>query len=114
MTRRYCLALDLKNDAGLIAEYERYHRKVWPEITHSIRESGVEDMEIYRVGNRLFMVMEVSDEFSFEAKADADGANPRVQEWEALMGGFQQPLPWAKPGDKWLRMERIFKLEERG
>ena len=113
MTRRYCLALDLKDDAGLIAEYERYHQKVWPEITRSIRESGVEEMEIYRVGNRLFMVMEVSDEFSFETKADADGANPRVQEWEALMGKFQQPLPWARPGEKWLRMERIFKLEER-
>ena len=114
MTRRYCLALDLKDDADLIAEYERYHQEVWPEITHSIRESGIGDMEIYRVGNRLFMVMEVSDEFSFEAKADADGASPRVQEWEALMGKFQQPLPWALPGEKWLRMERIFKLEERG
>ena len=86
MTRRYCLALDLKDDAGLIAEYERYHQEVWPEITRSIRESGIEDMEIYRVGDRLFMVMEVSDDFSFEAKADADRANPRVQEWEALMG----------------------------
>ncbi len=114
MTRRYCLALDLKNDSGLIAEYERCHQEVWPEITHSIRESGIQDMEIYRVGNRLFMVMEVSDEFSFEAKAAADGANPRVQEWEALMGKFQQPLPWAGPGEKWLRMKRIFKLEEQG
>ena len=111
MTRRYCLALDLKDDAGLISEYERYHQEVWPEITRSIRESGIEDMEIYRVGNRLFMVMEVSDEFSFEAKADADGANPRVREWEELMGKFQQPLPGAMPGEKWLRMERIFKLE---
>ena len=111
MTRRYCLALDLKDDAGLIAEYERYHQEVWPEITRSIRESGIEDMEIYRVGDRLFMVMEVSDDFSFEAKADADRAKPRVQEWEALMGKFQQPVPGAMPGEKWLQMERIFKLE---
>jgi L-rhamnose mutarotase len=114
MTRRYCLALDLKDDPGLIAEYERHHQEVWPEITHTIRESGIEEMEIYRAGNRLFMVMEVSDEFSFEAKADADGANPRVQEWEALMGKFQRPLPWVMPGEKWLRMKRIFKLEEQG
>jgi L-rhamnose mutarotase len=111
MTRRYCLALDLRDDAGLIAEYERYHRKVWPEITESIRESGIEDLEIYRVGNRLFMVMEVSDDFSFDAKADADRANPRVREWEELMWRFQQPLPWAPSGEKWLKMERIFKLE---
>jgi len=112
MTRRYCFALDLKDDAGLIAEYEGYHRKIWPEITSSIRESGVEDMEIFRSGNRLFMVMEVSDDFSFEAKEEADRHNPRVAEWEALMWEYQQRLPWAEPGEKWIRMERIFKLDQ--
>jgi L-rhamnose mutarotase len=110
MTRRYCLALDLKGDPDLIAEYERHHERVWPEITRSIRDAGIEDMEIYRIGNRLFMVMEVSEEFSFETKAAADRADPRVQEWEALMWKYQQPLPMAKPGEKWLLMERIFKL----
>ena len=111
MTRRYCLALDLKDDPDLIADYERHHESVWPEITRSIRGAGIEDMEIYRVGNRLCMVMEVSEEFSFEAKAAADRADPRVQEWEALMWKYQQPLPMARPGEKWLLMERIFKLE---
>jgi L-rhamnose mutarotase len=110
MSRRYCFALDLKDDPTLIAEYERYHERVWPEITRSIHDAGIEDMEIYRVGNRLFMVMEVSDDFSFEAKAAADETDPRVQEWEELMWQYQQPLPLAKPGEKWLRMERIFKL----
>ena len=111
MNRRHCLALDLKDDPDLIAEYERHHREVWPEITRSIRASGIESMEIYRIGNRLFMVMEVSEGFSFEAKAEADRADPRVQEWEALMWRFQQPLPGAARGEKWIRMERIFKLE---
>lgn len=111
MTRRYCLALDLKDDPDLIAEYERHHENVWPEITRSIRDAGIEDMEIYRVGNRLFMVMEVSEDFSFEAKAAADRADPRVQEWEALMWKYQRPLPIAKSGEKWLLMERIFKLD---
>ena len=78
MTRRHCLALDLKDDPDLIAEYERHHREVWPEITRSIRESGIEGMEIYRIGNRLFMVMEVSEDFSFETKAEADRTDPRV------------------------------------
>jgi L-rhamnose mutarotase len=111
MTRRHCLALDLKDDPDLIAEYERHHREVWPEITRSIRESGIEGMEIYRIGNRLFMVMEVSEDFSFETKAEADRTDPRVQEWETLMWRFQQPLPGAGPGEKWIRMERIFKLD---
>mgnify|MGYP001814703689 CR=1 FL=1 len=111
MTHRYCFALDLKDDPALIACYERHHRDVWPEILDSIRGSGIQDMEIYRVGNRLFMVMEVSDGFSFEAKGEADRADPRVQEWEALMWKYQEPLPWAKPGEKWVLMERIFTLE---
>ncbi len=111
MTRRFCLTVDLKDDADLVAEYKRYHEKIWPEITHSIKDAGIEDMEIYLLGTRMFMIMEVNENFSFEAKAASDRTNPKVQDWEKLMWKFQQPLPQAKPGEKWLLMERIFKLE---
>jgi L-rhamnose mutarotase len=111
MNRRYCLALDLQDDPQLIAEYKSYHERVWPEIAQSIRDSGIVDMEIYLLGTRLFMIMEVSEHFSFEAKAEADRDNPKVQEWERLMWKFQRPLPQAKPGEKWILMERIFKLD---
>lgn len=112
MTRRYCLTLDLKDDPKLIAEYKRYHQKIWPEITKSIRDAGIEDMEIYLRGTRMFMIMDVGDQFSFERKADADRGNPKVQEWEALMWKFQQPLPAARPGEKWQLMQKVFKLEK--
>ena len=72
MRRRFCLTLDLKNDPALIAEYKRYHQKIWPEITQSIKDSGIEDMEIYLLGTRMFMIMEVNEGFSFEAKGQAD------------------------------------------
>ena len=112
MSRRFCLTLDLKDDPKLISEYKRYHERVWPEITESIKDSGIEDMEIYLLGTRMFMIMDVSDSFSFDKKAKSDKHNPKVQEWEKIMWKFQQALPQAKPGEKWLRMERIFKLEE--
>jgi L-rhamnose mutarotase len=112
MSKRYCLTLDLQDDPQLIADYKRYHEKIWPEITRSIKDSGIEDLEIYQLGMRLFMVMEVSEQFSFEAKARADRENAKVQEWENLMWKFQKPLPNAKPGEKWLLMDRIFKLEK--
>ena len=108
--RRYCLTLDLKNNPALIAEYERYHERIWPEVTKSIKDAGIENMEIYRLGTRMFMIMEVTESFSFEKKAQADGTNPKVQEWEQLMWKFQQPLAEAKPGEKWLPMKRIFQL----
>jgi L-rhamnose mutarotase len=60
----------------------------------------------------MFMVMEVNEQFSFEAKAQADRKNPKVREWEELMWKFQEMLPGAKPGEKWLLMEKIFKLEK--
>jgi L-rhamnose mutarotase len=111
MRRRYCLTLDLKDDPKLIAEYKRHHQKIWPEITKSIKDSGIEDLEIYSLGTRMFMIMEVNESFAFEKKAQADQRDPRVQEWEKLMWKFQEPLPEAAPGEKWLLMDRIFKLE---
>jgi len=112
MSKRYCLTLDLQDDPQLIADYKRYHEKIWPEITRSIKDSGIEDLEIHQLGTRLFMVMEVGEQFSFEAKTKSDRENPKVQEWEELMWKFQKPLPSAKPGEKWLLMDRIFKLEK--
>jgi L-rhamnose mutarotase len=107
---RICLALDLKNDPALIAEYEAYHREIWPEIRKSIVDSGIVNMEIYRIMDRLFMIMEVDETFSGAAKDAADAANPKVQEWEALMWKYQQALPVAKPGEKWVKMNKIFAL----
>jgi L-rhamnose mutarotase len=111
MNKRYALAVDLINDPELIRVYEEWHKHVWPEILDSIRSAGIEQMEIYRLQNRLFMIMEVNDQFSFEAKARADAENEKVQEWESLMWNFQQSLPFAKPGEKWVLMEQIFSLQ---
>ena len=109
--RRYCLALDLVDDAELIAEYEAIHKNVWPENIQGIKDAGITVMDIYRTGNRLFMIMEVNDDFSFEKKAASDATNEKVQEWEKIMWEFQQPLPWAKKGEKWVLMEQIFELK---
>ncbi|MBS1512595.1 MAG: L-rhamnose mutarotase [Bacteroidetes bacterium] len=110
--KRYCLALDLVDDPALIAEYEHWHKaeNAWPEIKKSIADAGIAQMEIYRTGNRLFMIMETTDHFSFAGKSAADAANAKVQEWEQLMWKYQLALPWAKPGEKWVLMDKIFNL----
>ena len=107
---RYCLTLDLKDDPTLIAEYEAWHQKVWPEIMESIRSAGIENMQIYRFANRLFMIMEVNKKFSFEKKSTADAGNAKVQEWEELMWNYQQAIPGVKAGEKWVLMNKIFEL----
>ena len=109
---RYCLALDLLKDPALVAEYEAWHRDVWPEIMGSILDSGIECMEIYRLEDRLFMIMETGPEFSFGRKAEMDAANPVVQQWEELMWKYQVAIPGGKPGEKWRLMDRIFLLNK--
>jgi L-rhamnose mutarotase len=110
--KRYCLALDLKNDPELIAEYEHYHRRVWPEVQKSILDSGIQHLSLYRVHDRLVMILDTTDDFSFEAKAASDAANGVVQEWETLMWKFQRPMPWAEPGEKWQLMEKICDIRQ--
>ena len=109
---RHCFALDLVDDPALIAEYEHWHKSEnsWPEIKKSILDGGITQMEIYRIGNRLFMIMETDDSYDAVRKNNMDKVNPKVQEWESLMWKFQQPLPWAKEGEKWIKMDNIFKL----
>ena len=111
MLQRHCFALDLKPDATLIAEYEKYHQAVWPEIIDSITSAGIERLEIYRVENRLFMILEANENFSFEKKDAMDAGNVKVQEWENLMWKYQQGLPTAPKGEKWQRMNKIFELQ---
>lgn len=106
--KKYYLALDLRDDPKMIAEYEEHHRNISPEILATIRDSGVERMELFRAGNRMFMIMEVRDGFSFEEKDRMDKSNAVVQKWETLMWKYQQALPFARSGEKWVLMNKIF------
>ncbi|MEN2281618.1 L-rhamnose mutarotase [Algoriphagus sp. SE2] len=112
--QRFCLTLDLIDDPDSIKEYEEYHAagNAWPEVTQHDIDCGVTNIEIFRTGNRMFMILETVDDFTFEEKAKKDADNPIIQKWENLMWKYQQPIPWAKPGEKWVLMKRIFKSGE--
>ncbi|AFL89149.1 hypothetical protein Terro_2914 [Terriglobus roseus DSM 18391] len=109
--KRYCLALDLHPDPSLMEEYVRLHKSVQPVIQKSIRDAGVIDMQIFMLGNHLFMIMDTVDDFTFEKKAAMDAANPAVQEWERLVSQFQNVDPEHDPSGKWRVMEQIFQLD---
>ena len=83
--KKYCLALDLVEDKNLISDYKIHHKNVWPEIKKSIKNTGITNLEIYCISNRLFMIIEAEDNFSFEEKNKKDINNPKVLEWETLM-----------------------------
>jgi len=110
--RRFCQALNLVDSPTLIDEYRRHHQRIWPEIADHLRRHGILDMEIYRLGTRLFMVVEVGADFDAARFAAAGLDNPQVQRWEALMWHYQAATPWTPQGEKWVAMERIFSLQQ--
>jgi L-rhamnose mutarotase len=112
--KTWCLALDLHDDPALIEKYKWYHQteNIWPEVLESIRQPEILSERIYLAGNRLVMILETTDDFSFAVKSAADAANPKMQQWEQRMWEYQKALPHAKPGEKWILMEKIFEVRQ--
>ena len=112
--RRFCVALDLRERPQLIERYRWWHRPGGPPeaVIQSLRAADIRELEIWLCGPRMFMVIEGGPKYDPALKAARDAQDPDVQAWERLMWEFQQPLPWAAPGEKWLAAERIFALSE--
>ena len=112
--QRFCFTLDLREDPEKISEYLYWHEKnhIWKEIPEGIKAVGILTMEIYRVGNRLFMLMEAGPEFDFARDMDRLATLPRQMEWEAFVSQFQKSQAGEKSVEKWKLMERIFELND--
>lgn len=89
MLRRFCLTLDLQDEPALIKEYEAWHRDVWPEVLESLRDSGIKEMTIFRLQNRLCMIMEVARALLLRG----EGRSRPPQRPGAGMGGADVALP---------------------
>ena len=112
-TTRRCFAVDLHDDAEQIARYRAWHQAGGPPaaVTAAIRADDVRALEIWLVGDRMFMILEQGEAYDADAKAARDAADLDVQAWDALMRTFQKPLPFA-PAQTWVEMERIYALSE--
>lgn len=106
--KRYCQTLTLVDDEEMIAKYVEVHAHVWPEVIAGQREVGIIDMQIYRRGRNLFMIMDTVDDFDFERDMARLATLPRQAEWEAYVAQFQGFPADASSADKWQPMERIF------
>lgn len=111
-TKRFCQTLDLRDDPELIATYRKLHSSdgIWPEIMDGIHKAGVLEMEIYLLGTRLFMIVEMPADLDWGDVMTRMGTYPRQTEWEALTARYQQASADAGSAEKWHLMERIFHL----
>lgn len=106
--KRYCQTLTLVDDVEMVEHYVEVHRHVWPEIIEGQRAVGIVDMQIWRNGRQLYMIMDTVDDFDFERDMARLATLPRQAEWEAYVAQFQGCSPDARSDEKWKRMERIF------
>jgi L-rhamnose mutarotase len=111
--QRFCLTLDLKDDPIMIQEYEYWHQKdhIWPEIPAGIRSVGILSMEIYRIHNRLFMIIDTGPEFDFERDMERLSHLPRQSEWEAFVAHYQNSGKNEQAKEKWKLMKQVFSLD---
>ncbi len=112
--KRFCQTLDLRDNPDLIATYRRLHSRegIWPEILQGIREVGILEMEIYLLGTRLFMIVEMPQALEWDEVMSRLATLPKQAEWEALTAQYQQAEATATSDAKWKMMERIFHLYE--
>ena len=110
--KRYCRTMNLKDNPELIAEYRKRHSQEhsWKEIREGIKQVGILEMEIYILGNRLFMIVETPLDFDWDAAMARLATLPRQQEWEDYMSIFQDCEQGATATEKWQMMERMFYL----
>lgn len=112
--KRYCQTLDLKEDEQLIKEYCYWHspEHIWPEIPEGIRAVGILNMEIYRLGTRLFMIVETPDDFDWDAAFACLATMDKQAEWEDFVAKYQKVAPGSSSSEKWQLMECMFKLPD--
>jgi L-rhamnose mutarotase len=109
--KEFAKTILLKDDEATIARYRNYHNHIWPEVVKSFRQVGVQDIKIWMIGRRLFMLMTTTDAFNPQTDFEKYlSLHPKNKEWEDLMTTFQEKAPEAKPGEHWAEMELIFQM----
>jgi L-rhamnose mutarotase len=108
---RFVFTINLRDEPGIIETYRLHHRDVWPEVQASLRQAGVDQMDIYLLGHRLVMVVEMRDGLDYrDAFKTHAASSPTVAEWERLMKSLQEPAAEARTGEWWAVMEPVFHL----
>jgi L-rhamnose mutarotase len=101
-------AFKLRIREGAVDEYEREHRRVWPDLLSKLKAVGISDYSIFRRGQDLFLCMRVDD---FERAWEELDRDPINQRWQELMGRLFEPVPDLESGERFAMMKEVFYLE---
>lgn len=93
-----------------LKEYKKYHAAVWPEVLVKITECNIRNYSIFHKDNLLFAYFEyVGNDFAADMAQMA--ADPKTQEWWAVMDPMQQPVENRSEGEWWATMDEVFHLD---
>jgi L-rhamnose mutarotase len=90
-----------------LEEYKAYHARVWPEVLKTITRCHIRNYSIFHRDGLLFAYFEYHGD-DFAADMAAMAADPKTQEWWAVMRPMQEPMATAAPGDWWADMTEVF------
>ena len=109
--KTFGLTLNLQDDPAKIAEYRRQHQAVWPDVTNRLRECGVQQMQIFLRGTRMFMYLNTDDDFDPARDFGRINEDATSARWNALMAELQERIPEADPDEWWALMEPVFDMD---
>jgi hypothetical protein len=105
------LTANLVADPKMQQEYLDYHAtqfEKWPELSRGFCNADFQQLLIFRNGRQLILVISIPKGESLDKlNPRTTENNPRVNEWNKLMGKYQEGLPGAGAGVKWVFLERI-------
>lgn len=113
--KRYVQTMALRDNPELIVLYRKAHSEpeAWPEILKGIREVGILEMELYILGTRLVMIVDMPAELDWDEVMKRLATMPKQAEWEDYVAQFQQCAKGSTSDEKWQMMERMFHLYNR-
>lgn len=97
-------------DSEHLERYKSYHARVWPEVLSMITTCNIKNYSIFHRDGLLFAYFEYTGN-DFAADMAKMAADPKTQEWWAVMMPMQKPVSKRSNEEWWANMEEVFHLD---
>lgn len=104
--KNYLLTANLVADSAMQQEYLHYHEvqfEEWPEVAKGFCNADFQQLLVFRNGRQLLLVISIpADKTLDELNPKTEENNPRVVEWNKMMGKYQEGIEGASSGETWV------------
>lgn len=102
----YYITTNMVADTAMQAEYIRLHTEqqtLWPGVGEGFCDENFQYITMYKNDRRLILIAGIPAEMDLYEMSRKNAENhPKVQEWNEHMAQFQEELPEAEQGAKWV------------